>query len=431
MWFTFAVSVLTGIIFGCVPAVQARRLDVNTTLKQGDGRGCGAAGSRMRTAFISIEVALSLVLLVGASLLAESLWNLIKSPLGFQPDHVLTFEMKLPWKGNSVVVKRFYDELQSKIGSLPGVIAAGQISALPTVDWHLRSNFDVDWKPRTVHGDAVNVEDRAVSGDYFRAMNIPLLTGRNFTEPDARAKQPRALVNQQFARQYFPDGSVIGRHLINKITQFEIIGIVGNVRGTAGSIAAPAGPELYFLPDDGDVGRSFVVRSSVPPETLVETIRQQVQQIDSTQAIRNVATLTQRLDESVAQPRFNTGLLTAFAAMAVILACVGIYGVVSYSVTQRSLEIGIRMALGATGKQILSLFVLRALVAALVGLGIGGAAALFLTRLLRTQLYGVPPDHLLMFFASILLLLVPTLLASLVPAAKAASLNPVAALRNN
>jgi predicted permease len=430
-WFTLAVSVLTGIVFGCVPPVQARRLDLNTNLKQGNARVGGAAGSRVRTAFISMQVALSLVLLVGASLLAESLWNLIKSPFGFQPEHVLTFEIKLPWNEKAVVVKRFFDDLQSKISSLPGVLAVGQISALPTVDWHLRSNFDVDWKPRTEHGDAVNVEDRAVSHDYFRAMGIPLLAGRSFTEADVRAKQPRGLVNQQFARQYFPNGNVIGRHLINKITQFEIIGIIGDVRGTAGSIAAPAGPELYFLPDDNDGGRSFVVRSSVPPEKLVATIRQQVHQLDPAQAIRNVATLTQRLDESVTQPRFNAGLLTAFAVIAMMLACVGIYGVVSYSVTQRLLEVGIRMALGATSRQILSLFVTRAFYAALVGVGIGAIAALFLARLLRSQLYGVQPDHLLTFAAAALLLLVPTLLASILPALKAATLNPVSSLRKD
>ena len=192
-------------------------------------------------------------------------------------------------------------------------------------------------------------------------MGIPLLAGRGFTEADAQAKQPRALVNQQFARKYFPDGNVLGRHLINKFTQFEIIGVMGDVRGTAGSIASPEGPELYFLPDENDGSRSFVVRSSVPSEQLIEAIRQRVRQLDPTQAIRNVATLTQRLNESVAQARFNAGLLIAFAVIAVILACVGIYGVVSYSVTRRSLEIGIRMALGATGMQILSLFVTQPL----------------------------------------------------------------------
>jgi putative ABC transport system permease protein len=429
--FTLATAVLTAIVFGCVPALQARRLDLNTNLKRGDARVGSAAGSGIRTAFISTEVALSLVLLVGASLLAESLWHLINSPLGFEPDHVLTFQIVLPRNEKASLVKRFFDGLQSRISLLPGVIAVGQISALPTEDWHLRSNFDVDWKSRTPHGDAVNVEDRAITGEYLRAMGIPLLAGRSLTEADAQAKQPRALVNQQFVRRYFPNGNVIGRHLINKMTQFEIVGIIGNVRGTAGSIAASAGPELYFLPDDEDGRRSFVVRSSVRPETLVKAIREQVHQLDPTQAIRNVVTLTERLYESVAQPRFNVGLLTAFAVIALILACVGIYGVVSYSVTQRSVEIGIRMALGASGKQILSLFVSRALYAALVGLGTGAIAAYFLTWLLRSQLYGVPPDDLLTFAAAALALLVPALLASVLPAARAATLNPVSSLRKD
>jgi putative ABC transport system permease protein len=429
--FTFSISTLTGIVFGCLPAVQVRNLDLNTDLKQGDTRVGRAAGARSRMLLISIQVALSLILLIGASLLTESLWHLVKSPLGFQPDHVLAFEIKLPWKGNAAIVKRFYDELQRRIEALPGITAVGQISALPTIDWHLRSNFDVDWKPRTPHGDAVNVEDRAVGGDYFGAMRIPLLAGRSFLEADKGARPPRAIVNQQFAQQYFPNGNPIGRHLINTTTQFEIIGIMGNVRGTAGSIGAPPGPEFYFLSDDADPGRSFVVRSQLPADGIIRAIREQLHEIDPTQAMRNVATLDKLIDESVAQPRFNMGLLSAFAVFATILACIGIYGVVSYSVVQRSLEVGIRMALGATRKDILYLLIRRILLAALVGMAIGGAAAVFLTRLLRSELYGVQPDHLLTFIIAVLLLFLPTLFACLIPAAKAASFNPSVALRAN
>ena len=429
--FTCAVAALTGIVFGGVPALQARRSELNTSLKRGGARLGGAAGSGVRTAFISVQVALSLVLLVGASLLAESLWHLINSPLGFQPDHVLTFEIKLPRDEKAAPVKRFFDGLQNGIRSMPGVVAVGQISALPTVDWHLRSNFDVDWRPRTLHGDAVNVEDRAVTGDYLRAMGIPLLAGRGFSEADAQAKQPRALVNQQFVHKFSPNGNVIGRHLINKFTQFEIIGVIGDVRGTAGAIGIPAGPELYFLPDEDDGSRSFVVRSPVPSQQLVEPIRRLVRQFDPTQAMRNVATLNERLNQSVTQPRFNAGLLTSFAVIALILACVGIYGVVSYSVIQRSSEIGIRMALGATGRQILSLFVTRALSAALAGLVFGATAALFLARLLRSQLYGVEPNDWLTFAVAALVLLVATLLASVIPAMKAANLNPGSQLRKD
>lgn len=429
VWFTVGVSMLTGIIFGCVPAMQSRRLDLNTTLKQGDVRVGRTAGGRLRTAFISAQVALSLVLLVGASLLAESLWNLLKSPLGFQPDHVLTFAIKLPWNSKGIVVQRFYDELRSRIQRLPGVLAVGHVSALPTVDWHLRSNFDVDWKPRTPHGDAVNVEDRAVGGDYFKAMGIRLLAGRYLSEEDRKAKPPKAMVNRQFVREYASGGSVIGRHLINQITQFEVVGVVDDVRGTAGSIAAAPGPEFYFLSDEEDPERSFVVRSRVPADQLARAIQEQVHEIDRTQAVQKIATLDELLDQSVAQPRFNMGLLSAFATAATILACVGIYGVISYSVTQRTIEVGVRMAFGATRRQISFLFIRRAILAALIGLLIGGVAALFVTRLLRAQLYGVPPNHMLAFIASAFLLLVPALVASIVPALRAASLNPLIALR--
>jgi predicted permease len=375
-------------------------------------------------------VALSLVLLVGASLLAESLWNLLKSPLGFQPDHLLTFAIQLPRNGNPSVVKRFYDDLLSRIQRLPGVSAVGHVSALPTIDWHLRASFDVDWRARTPHRDAVNVEQRMAGGDYFKAMGIPLLAGRYLTRDDGNAQPRRAMVNQQFVHEYMPDRPVIGHHLISDSVHLEVVGVLGDVRGTAGSIAAPPGPELYLISDDGDTGRSFVVRSSVPEDQLARSIREQVYEIDPTQAVKNIAALDELLDQSVAQPRFNMGLLSAFAIAATLLACVGIYGVVSYSAAQRSIEVGIRIALGATRKEICYLFVRRTLVAALIGVSIGGSAALTLNRFLQAQLYGVPPNHWLTLAGAALLLVVATLLASLVPALRAASLSPLVALRS-
>jgi predicted permease len=431
VWFAVAVSVGTGIVFGLAPALQSRRVDLNANLKRGDLRVGGASGDGLRSAFISVEVALSLVLLVGASLLANSLWRLIHSPLGFQPDQVLTFEIKLPWNKNADVGRRFYDELRDKIKSLPGVTAVGEISALPTVDWHLRSSFDVDWRPRTASNDTVNVEDRHISGDYLEAMRIPILTGRNFAASDMDAKKLMVLVNRQFARQYLPNGNLIGRRLINNMAQFEIIGVTGDVRGTAGSIAQPAGPEVYFLADGSIVGRTVVVRSHLSPEPLIRTIREQVRELDPRQAIRNVATLEDRLNESVAQPRFNMGLLTAFAAFALLLACVGIYGVVSYSVNQRSVEIGIRMALGASPAQISALFLARALFPAGIGLAAGGVIAFSLTRLLQSELYNVRPHDPVAFGISIPVLLIPVLLASLRPSLRAAAVNPVDALRRD
>jgi putative ABC transport system permease protein len=429
--FTLALSLATSIFFGMPPALASRRNDLNANLKSGDRRTGGASGSGLRELLIALEVALSLILLVGASLLGESLWNLMKFPLGFVPDHVLSFRLELPWDDGSLRNRRFFDELQTKVEGLPGVIAAGQITALPTVDWHLRSNFDVDWMPRTQHESAVNVEDRHISGDYLGAMRIPLLSGRSFTDSDNRSKKLVALVNQAFARQYGRNQNLIRRHLINSWAQFEIVGIIGDVRGTAGSIARAAGPELYMLADGDTSRRTFVVRSTLPADHLLPGIRAAVHDLDANQAIREVATLDDLIHESVAQPRFNMGLLSSFAAIALLLAMAGIYGVVSYSVTQRSAEIGIRMALGATRTQICSLFLRRSLVAVAIGFGLGGALALLFSHLLRSQLYAVEPNHPLAYVVSILALLLPVFLASLRPALRAACLNPLETLRRD
>ncbi|MGA2050205.1 MAG: ABC transporter permease [Terracidiphilus sp.] len=431
VWFAFALAVTAGLVFGLAPALQNRRSALNASLKHGEPHLAGASGGGLRNAFIAVQVALSLVLLVGASLLSESLWNLVKSPLGFIPDHVLTFRIVLPWNANAAVIRNFYGGVQRRLEALPGVSAAGQISALPTEDWHRRINYDADWMPRTAHSDAVNVEGRSISGNYLRAIGTPLLAGRPLAPSDAGAKVPLVLVNRAFVEQYSPGQDPLGKHLINDSGPMEIVGVIGNVRGTAGSIAGEAGPEIYFSADGEhpDMRRSFIVRSVVPPEQLIQAIREQVHQVDAQQAIANIATMDERLDESVAQPRLNMALVAAFALIALMLACVGIYGVVAWSVAQRVQEIGVRMALGATRAQILLLFVRRAAIATLVGLVGGTGAALLLTRLLRSQLYGVTPGNPWIYLASILILLIPVLLATVRPALHAASINPVDALR--
>jgi len=379
--------------------------------------------------FIATQVAISLILIIGASLLAQSLWNLINQPLGFQPDRVLTFTLKLPWNSNPTFAQSFFDQVRIRFQAIPGVMAVGHISALPTVDWHLRSSFDVDWKRASPHGHAVNVEDRAIGGDYFSAMRIPLLKGRYLTENDRQAKQQYAVVNEQFVRQYFPAGNPIGHHLINKFGQYEIVGIVGDIRGTAGSISALPSPEFYFISDASDSGRTFVIRSRQVSEQLQRAIVTQVHAVDPSQAVRDIATLDELLDSSVAQPRFNMGLLSAFAISATILACIGIYGVVSYSATHRALEAGIRLALGATQWSLALTLMNRSIAATLLGLGLGSMLALFLASLLKTQLYGVPPNHPLTMVGSALVLFVPALLASAAPAIQAARRNPVQSLR--
>jgi predicted permease len=430
--FAFALAVAAGVVFGLAPAYRHRRSALNASLKRGETQLAGRAGENMRSAFIAVQVGLSLVLLVGASLLTESLWNLVKSPLGFAPDHLLTFEVSLPWNDNQPQVTNFFRDAQQKIESLPGVTAVGQIDALPTVDWHLRSNFDADWMPRVVNHPAIGAEDRHIAGNYLAAMGTPIVAGRAFTAQDQGPKAKPIIVNQHLVRQYLPGGNPVGRHLIVGDEAFQIVGVIADVRGTAGSIAKAPGPEVYW-PADADQGvtkRYFVVRSQMDPNELINSIRERVHEVDPQQAIAQVATMDDLLDKSVAQPRLNMALVAAFALIALLLACVGIYGVVAWSVAQRVREIGVRMALGATRKEIALLFVRRAAGSTLVGVAAGTGAALLLTQLLRSELYGVTPANPWIYAISIPVLLVPVLIATLRPALHAASTNPVDALRS-
>ena len=431
VWFAFALAVAAGIVFGLAPALGSHARALNFVLKQGGSRIGSAAAHGVRSAFISLQVGVSLVLLVGASLLGESLWNLLKSPLGFVPENVLTFRIVLPWNAGAAPIRDFYGNVQRRIEELPGVIAVGQTSALPTEDWHARGSFDVDWLPRTGRHDSINAEVRSISGNFLRALSVPLLAGRELRPGDALPNNMPVLINRTFAQQYFPSGSPIGRHLSNETGSFEIAGVIGDVRGTAGSIANKVGAEVYFPADGGhpNMRRSFIVRSQLPPEQLVSSIRTKIHEVDPQQSIASVASMDELLDKSVALPRLNMAFLAAFAVIALLLACVGIYGVVAWSVAQRVNEIGVRMALGATRSRILLLFMRRAANATVIGIVAGTCAALLLTRLLRSELYGVAADNPRVYLISILALLVPVLISTLRPALRAASVSPVDALR--
>ena len=426
-----AVSMLAGIAFGVAPAVESRRVALNTAMKRGEAR-LGGSGHGLRSALVAAQAGLSLVLLVGAALLGESLWNLVKQPLGFVPEHVLTFSVKLPWDAENAAITSFYDAVQRRLEALPGVLAVGQISALPTKDWHLRSNFDADWLPRIPNQPAINAEDRSIAGNFLSAMLVPLLQGRSFTDADTRLRQPPVLVNQALAQRFLPGGNPIGRHLLAGGESHEIVGVIANIRGTAGSLSNPVGPEVYWPADSPGAsaqGRYFVVRTRSMPATLVNSIREQVHAVDPLQAIGDVATMDELLDKSVAQPRLNMAVVAAFAGIALLLACVGIYGVVAFSAAQRTQEIGVRMALGATRGQIAGLFVRRAMMPAIAGLAVGTGLALAASHLLRSQLYGVRADDPRIYALSVAALLIPVLVAAMGPALRAARTNPMDALR--
>ncbi|MGC2636298.1 MAG: ABC transporter permease [Acidobacteriaceae bacterium] len=425
------VSLATGIGFGLAPALESRRVRLQSVLRRGEARLGGSGGHALRSLLVTIQVGLSLVLLVGAALLSKSLWNLTRQPLGFQPEHLLTFSLNLPWGTKPEEARNFYDDVQLRIAALPGVAAAGQINAPPMIDWHLRDSFDADWLPQIAGQLAINAEYRYIAGDFLGAMRTPLLAGRAFTAADQMSKLPPVLVNQALVREFMPKGTPLGHHLLINGAPHEIVGVLANIRGTSGAIAAEPGPEVYW-PADANVPthRYFLVRGQVPPEQLLDAIRQQVYQVDPRQSIGNIFTMDQLVDDATAEPRLNMAVLASFAGIALLLACVGIYGVAAFLAAQRTQEIGIRMALGATRSHIARLFVRRAILPALAGLVAGTGLALAAARLLRSQLYGVRPNDPRVYAASVAVLLLAVTVATLRPALRAARTDPAQTLRN-
>ena len=421
--FAFIVSLVAGVLFGLAPVFDRNLGKIDFELKNGSTRTSSHGSNRARRAFIGAQVGLSLVLLATSCLLTKSLWRLMHAPLGFAPDHVATFKLQLPWQTSAVATDRFFAEIQSGLESLPGVIAVGQINQMPTEDWHARLPFDVDWRPRTEKKDAVTAEVRNMDGNYLEAMEIPLKAGRPLKTGEANA----VLVNDEFVRRYLPDGNPVGRHMVGGDT-VQIVGVIGNVRGTSGSLSAKVEPEVYY-PASGVVVRSFAVRTVMEPAQLAMAIQKVVHRADPQQAAGSIRTLDAMVNANTAQPRLNMALMASFAAIALALACVGIYGVVAYAVAQRRREIGVRMALGASRGQISGMFLKQTLAAALVGMVCGGAATLLVTRLIRSQLYGVEPNDPATLGVAVLLLLAPVFLASLRPALRAAKVDPAEALR--
>jgi putative ABC transport system permease protein len=427
---TLFICVLVGIAFGLAPTLQSRRVPLNAALKQGEARLGGSAGSALRSVLVGAQVGLCLVLLVGASLFAESLWNLIKRPLGFEPEHLLVFSLTLPWDTKLEETRNFYNDVQQRLEALPRVLSAGQIDAPPMIDWHLRRSYDADWLPRISGQPAINAETRDIAGDFLATLGTPLMAGRAFTPEDEMMKPPPVLINRALAREFPPNGNPIGHHLLLNGEAHEIVGVIGDIRGTSGSITAEPGPEVY-LPSNagGETHRYFLVRTNASPEQLTDSIREQVYQVDPQQSIGGVETMDNLLDQAVMQPRLNMDVVAAFAVIALVLACVGIYGVVAYFAAQRTQEIGVRMALGATRGNVAWLFVRRAIVPAAIGLCGGIMLAVAATRLLRSQLYGVGMNSPMLYVACALALLFPVLLAALQPAVRAAKIDPIEALR--
>jgi putative ABC transport system permease protein len=434
--FTLGVSVLTGLIFGAIPALQASRPDLNESLKEG-GRtsGGGASHRRVRSIFVISEVALALVLLVGAGLMIKSFVKLQQVDLGYNPENVLTARALLPGSkyGDNPKRAAFFQQAVERIETIPGVQAAGAISWLPLVGLGSATSFWVDGRPEPPPGEKPGTDVRVITPGYFAAMGIPLIKGRIFDERDT-AQGPRVLIiNETMAREFFPDEDPIGKRLIISWDRpplpDEIIGVVGDAKLT--SVDGQVRPAIYW-PHARQAAYSamtFAVRTTGDPLAIAGSLLAQIRSIDPEQPVADIRTMEEVVSTSISRPRFNMLLLGLFAGVAMILSAVGIYGVMAYSVNQRTHEIGIRMALGARGSDVMRMIVGQGMALALVGVGIGLGAAFFLTGLMSSLLFGVGATDPLTFAAISLLLVGVAFVACYVPARRATRVDPMVALR--
>jgi putative ABC transport system permease protein len=431
--FTFVLSLLTGLIFGVAPALQASRNDLNEALKEG-GRNAGAAHNRLRSSLVVAEVALSLMLLVGAGLMIRSFAKLERVDSGIRPENVLTVEVPLPRAKYPEGPKQsaFFKELVTRVRTLPGVSSAAAISGVPLRGGWGRS-LTVEGHTVLSVGQAPMINHSVVTPNYFQTMGIPLREGRDFTEADADGALRVTVVDERLARQYWPGASALGKRVRfgppeSNEPWHTIVGVAGSVRNAR--LDKETVQTIYVPYQQIPVrGMTIALRTSSDPESLTGAVRETVRALDKDQPITNVMTMETVISRSVWLQRFYTILFGVFAALALALAAVGIYGVMSYAVTQRTHEIGIRMALGARAFDVLRLVIKNGLTLISIGVVIGLAGALALTRLLATLLFGVTPTDTLTFVAVSTVLMVVALLACYLPARRATKVDPLVALR--
>lgn len=431
--FTLAVSLATSILFGFIPAIHAAKPDLNEALKEGSrGSTGGGAAKRIRGALVSAEVALSLVLLIGAGLMIRSFFRLQQMNLGFNPDNALAVNLSLsparyPEDRQQAA---FFHEALERLQSLPGIQAAGATTGLPLTLSLSGSDFRIEGRPEPEAGKEMIVHTRSVSPGYFETLGIGLIKGRDFSDRDKSGAPAAAIINNELTRIYFPNEDPIGKRITfdDGGLWMSIIGIIDDVKQLGQDSAAK--PEVYFpFSQMTSSSMSLVVRTTSSPASVVASIKDQIQQIDKDLPITDVKTMRQLLAESVSGRRFNMLLLTIFGAVALILAAVGIYGVISYSVSQRTHEIGVRMALGANTRHVLKLVVGQGMWLALVGIAIGLGASFFLTRLMSTLLFGVTATDPVTFAVISVTLTGVALAAILAPARRATKVDPMIALR--
>jgi putative ABC transport system permease protein len=433
--FTLVVSLLATLLFGLAPAITASNTDLNESLKETSRGASGSSGKqRLRGVLVASEVALSLTLLISAGLLIRSFIRLQQASPGFDAQHLATFQISLPivdYRQPSQMAA-FYDQLLTRLATLPGVTSAGAVDPLPFSGSGRGGSFNIvgrNWG--STHPD---VAYRRASPGYFEAMRIPVLMGRVFTEQDGFGAAKVALVDEPFVKQFFPNEDPLGKQLSKGFDKagpegYTIVGVVGGTKNK--SLSDPPAATIYYPGLQAPFrALSVVLRTATgDPLSLLPALRREVQALDRNLPVYRAATMEERLSDSLARTRFSTTLLSVFAALALLLAAIGIYGVISYIVGQRGHEIGIRMALGARPGDAVFMVLRQGAVPVLAGIGAGFVASLAATRALSTLLYGVSATDPLTFAGLSLFLAAVAFVASYIPARKATKVDPMIALR--
>jgi putative ABC transport system permease protein len=438
--FTLVLSFITCLVFGLVPAWYASKPDLQVTLEHsGRTSGPGALRQRFRQWLVVFQVAMALMLVIGAGLLMKSFWRLRQVDPGFKPENVLSLSLTLPHSkyGDTQKVNAFFNQLVERISGLPGVDAAAI-----AYDHPLQSNwvdsFTIEGQPDPAAGESPSANFKPVSWDYFRTVGARVLSGREFTPQDDQDHPGVVIVNEAFVRRYFPHDQPLGQRLKlsppariwknQRLTSFEIVGIARDMKSAG--LMAEAEPAYYVPATQAPLQDMMIlVRTSSDPTALVPAIRKEVWSLDANQPISNINTMEKIVADSIAQPRLSMLLMGLFGALALILAAVGIYGLLSYAVTQRTQEMGIRMALGAKTTDVLKLILTQGMTLALIGIAIGLIGSLALTRLLAGLLFGVTPTDAVTFVSVSVVLIGVALFACYFPARRATKVDPLVALR--
>ncbi len=434
--FTLLVSFVTGVVFGLAPALQASRLDLNASLKEGmRGTTAGLRQNRLRSLLVVSEVAMALVLLVSAALLIKSFVRLLEVKPGFNPANVLTMDIQLPDLPPSRYAKdeeqtAFFQQLMDRIKALPGVDGASAVVTLPLTGAFESTDLILAGQESLSNAQRPEADYTTVTPDFFRTMQIPLLQGRQFTAQDTKGTPGVIIINDILARMCWPGEDPIGKHFTVGFekTPREIVGVVGSIKQT--TLDAAVRPAMYMPHlQSPSSGMTVLVRTNGAPLAIAAAVREQVWALDRNIPVTHLQTMDQVFGASVAQPRFSMLVVGLFAALALVLASVGIYGVMAYSVSRRAHEIGVRMALGARTGQVLQLVLKEGMTLTLVGIAIGLFGAFALTRLMATLLFGVSAKDPITFISVAALLAAVALVACYIPARRATKVDPLVALR--